>query len=686
MNRSQGRFVPHGRPAYPAHAARKHTPAKKQRRSGKGYWFPIVTMLAAILFTVSAAMPRSVFSAFAETETEGTFGIDITSQAGAYNVLLNGDFGPDDVRISPNVGTATAYDNADYAVNVLISMPGGGSVTIITPQTMTSVKFGTGASNITDLDLDASGTSSLDISGCTALTQLDLRNNSHPVASHANEIVYGTRSDFPVLLRQAGFEYHEEGETKGYLFDVPGAGEMDDQTATVAGRAIAKSDNEYFITFADLDAAFADGNVNHICAINTSNSEVRFITEINRSDFNEFIEATTPDSDTPDSDTPGGDTTGGDTTGGDTTGGDTTGGDTTGGDTTGGDTGDGTYSALTIDDGSKSIIKSASIKNAEGVDATKLKVVAKALSKTDKNNFVSAIKKADKNFKEADPALFYNIYVVDSAGKTFDVKTNKSALNVVLAYPSNAVEYNREEYTYKVYHQLADKSIDTSINPSATGEGIGFITDSCSNFAVSCSAKEQNYTNIPIADDSKGYAGSARAHEGTTYQYEDGTAFTGTGYKVVVEKIGDKDKKTFLAAVKAADKDFNDSDANLLVYDIYLVDSQGKKLELASGKVDVTLKYPNKTVEKNYSKFTHKVYHQLADGIDTKQLAVGGKDGITITSTSFSYYAITSTGAKGTGNPGTGESSVSANIAMLLAVLSLVSFAGVYAKNKGEQY
>ena len=678
MNRSQSRFVPHGRPAYPAHAARKHTPAKKQRRSGKGYWFPIVTMLAAILFTVSAVMPRSVFSAFAETETEGTFALVITSQAGAYNVLLNGDFGPGEVQISPNVGTAIAYDNADYTVNVLINMSGAGSVTITTPQTMTSVKFGTGASNITDLDLDASGTSSLDISGCTALTQLDFRNNYHPVASHANEIVYGTRSDFPVLLRQAGFEYHEEGETKGYLFDVPGAGDMEGQSATVEGRTIAKSGNKYFITFDDLDAAFADDNGNHICATNTSNSGVIFITEINRSDFNEFIEATTPDSDTPDSDTPDSDTPGGDTTGG----------DTTGGDTTGGDTGDGTYSALTIDDGSKSIIKSASIKNAEGVDATKLKVVAKALSKTDKNNFVSAIKKADKNFKEADPALFYNIYVVDSAGKTFDVKANKSALNVVLAYPSNAVEYNREEYTYKVYHQLADKSIDTSINPSATGEGIGFITDSCSNFAVSCSAKEQNYTNIPIVDDSKGYAGSARAHEGTTYQYEDGTAFTGTGYKVVVEKIGDKDKKTFLAAVKAADKDFNDSDANLLVYDIYLVDSQSKKLELASGKVDVTLKYPNKTVEKNYSKFTHKVYHQLADGIDTKQLAVGGKDGITITSTSFSYYAITSTRSSsgGSDNPGTGDSSVAANIAMLLALLSMVSFAGVYAKNKAEQY
>ena len=82
------------------------------------------------------------------------------------------------------------------------------------------------------------------------------------------------------------------------------------------------------------------------------------------------------------------------------------------------------------------------------------------------------------------------------------------------------------------------------------------------------------------------------------------------------------------------------------------------------------------------------LYHQLADkSIDTKQLAVGGKDGITVTTDGFSLFAVASTiKPSGSDVPKTGESNVAANIAMLLAMLSMVSFVGVYAKNKAEQY
>ena len=660
MNRSNSRFVSHSRPAYSAHPVKKCTHAKRQGRSGKAYWFPIVTMMAAILFAVSTVMPRSVFDAFAAGD--GTYSLSITANTGAFSVLLTGDFDSSEVNVSPNAGATEASGDS---VKVIVNMTEAGSVTITAPKPMTSVEFGTGAQNITDLNLDASGTSTLDISGCTALTELDLQDNEDLSAS-AYEIVYGNRSNFAVLLAQTGFTHHEQGGTKGYLFDVPGAGPMENQTATVADQTIAKSGDQYFLTYDNLAAAFAEDNANAVLASSTGNPGVVFSTIIYHANFPEYIDPDESDSTTE----PAGD-----------------GDDTQTSTTTGGSDSELPEGKLAIEKGSKSIIKDADIETHDDLDTSKMKIIAKALSKTDKSNFVAAIKKADKNFKETDPSLIYNIYVVGSDGKKVDLK-DKADVTVTLAFPSDEVRYNREEYTFKVYHQLADKSIDTSIDPSANADGIQITTDSFSNFAISCSAKEQNYTNIPVDADSKknGYAVSAKAHEGTAFQYEDGTDFTGTSYKIVVEKPGDKDKKAFLAEVKKADKDFDDTDKNLLVYDIYLVDSEGEKLELKSGKVEVMLAYPNTTVKKNYAKYDHKVYHKHDDAIDTAQLAVGKKDGIVLTSNSFSMFAVTSVRNSSNGVPQTGESSVSTNIALLLGMLSIASFAGVYAKRKAEQY
>ena len=340
---------------------------------------------------------------------------------------------------------------------------------------------------------------------------------------------------------------------------------------------------------------------------------------------------------------------------------------------------------MTVEDKSKSIIKSASLDTNENIDISKLKIVAVALSAADKKTLIAAIKKADTKFNESDPGSYYNIYIVGADGKQLNIK---GSVTMTLAYPSAQVEYLYDEYTCKAYHQLSDNSIET-LACSASASGLTFTTPSCSKFAVVCTQKEQNYTNLPIADDSKSYALSAKAHEGTTYVDKDGNPYTGS-VKMVVLKPGDGEKNPFLTAIKALDKDFNKDDKNLLVYDIYPADASGNKLTLATGRIDVTLAYPSNTVKKNYNKYSFKVYHQLdGSSVETKQLAVGGEDGITVTSNSFSLFAIASISNNSNGggdNPGTGESNVSANIALLLALLSMVSFAGVYAKNKAEQF
>lgn len=730
MSRSHSRFVPHSRPVAAKRSAAKVSPSK-QRRSGRAYWFPIVTMIAAVMFAASAVMPRSVFDVFADT---GSYSLAVQSGAGGYTVTLTGD--SDGVSVTPDTVGAFAKGDDD---TVVLTVSESGNYTITSAAPMSSVIFGSGASAVTSINVSNSGTTNLNIE-TTGISNLDLSGNKD--LSDAAYEISAPSSDITFKLAAPEFT-GSDGE--GVAFDVPGA-YCDDQfenlTATMPDNAkINKKGGKFFISYEDAETALEDAETalgeNDKFTVKVVNSELSNVTfEFDAK--KEKIDETRPK-------TKGDDTKSGTFTvtyrSGDGTGDDYTDAEKSGeytlldidtvdftapegkefdtwvlstptdreypqnaaaGETinvvsdvtyqatwkdtdTEPESPESTETSLTVEDKSKSIIKSASLDTNENIDISKLKIVAAALSAADKKTLVAAIKKADTKFNESNPGSYYNIYIVGADGKQLNIK---GSVTMTLAYPSAQVEYLYDEYTCKAYHQLSDNSIET-LACSASASGLTFTTPSCSKFAVVCTQKEQNYTILPIADVSRSYALSAKAHEGTTYKYVEGNSYTGS-VRMVVEKPSDSSKNAFLTAIKAFDKDFNKDDKNLLVYDIYPADESGKRLTLDKGRIDVTLAYPSNTVKKNYNKYSFKVYHQLDDSsVETKQLAVGGKDGITVTSNSFSLFAIASISNNSNGggdNPGTGESNVSANIAFLLALLSMVSFAGVYAKNKAEQF
>ncbi len=723
MNRSYSRFVPNG--SRSVSASRKGTVVRaKKRRSGRAYWFPIVTMIAAVFFAASAVMPRSLFDAFAA----GSYSMTVNSGAGVYTVKVTGD--TESVTVDPDTIAAPSLSGDD--VVLAITLTESTSFTITSTEPMTTVEFGEGSSVVNSINVGNSGTTTLNISK-TGISSLDLSGNK-ALSDAAYEI---SAPSSGITFKLAAPEFTgSDGE--GVAFDVPGA-YCDDQfenlTATMPDNAkITKKGGKFFIPYDAAETALGENDKFTVKVVNSELSNVTFEFDAKK----EKIDDTRPK-------TKGGDTKSGTFTvtykSGDGTGDDYTDAEKSGEYTlldiaavgftapegkefdkwvlstptdqdypqnaaAGGkinvvsdvtyqatwkdtdtepESPESTETSLTVEDKSKSIIKSASLDTNENIDISKLKIVAVALSAADKKTLIAAIKKADTKFNESDPGSYYNIYIVGADGKQVNIK---GSVTMTLAYPSAQVEYLNDEYTFKTYHQLSDNSIEVlTCSPSASG--LTFTTPSCSKFAVSCSMKEQNYTNLPIANDSKSYALSAKAHEGTTYVDGEGNPYTGS-VRMVVEKPGDKLKNAFLTAIKAFDKDFNKDDKNLLVYDIYPADASGNKLTLATGRIDVTLAYPSNTVKKNYNKYSFKVYHQLDDSsVETKQLAVGGKDGITVTSNSFSQFAIASISSNSNGgsdNPGTGESNVSANIAFLLALLSMVSFAGVYAKNKAEQF
>ena len=528
---------------------------------------------------------------------------------------------------------------------------------------------------VTGLDLSDSGATFVDVSRCVGLKTLYVGGNKALSDTACSNISFAADSNTEVVLETSEFQFVDRGEQgKGFLVKVTGAGDIADQTAILLGDIpVPKEGEYYFISFENLDATFdfnesAGAPSSALRITNSTQPGIIYVVPFSAGDVAEYMDPVTNPTTEPSGDNSG------ETTQSSTT-------------PSGADDGDAPNVVLKVEEKSKTIIKDAYIENVEGLKPGELKIVAKSLTSSNKKTFLNAIKKADKDFKDTNPCLIYDIYVVDGKGNKVDLK-GKAAVTAILAYPEKQVEYNKEEYTYTVYHQLADKSVDTSIKAYPLKDGLQFTTDSFSYFAVSCVAKEQNYTNIPVEKNSKSFATEAKAHEGAAFCNEDGSEFAGTGLKIVVSKPSDAERKEFLAAIKTADKDFKDTDKNLLVYEVHLIDEEGNVVYLSQGKVDFTLSYPNDTLKKNYAKYNYTVYHQLPDkSIDTRNLAIGGKNGITVTTDSFSMFAVASTPKpKGSDNPKTGDANIAMNIAVLLAALSMVSFAGVYAKNKAEQY
>ena len=731
MNRSYSRFVPHSRPAQfrcyvssdryathvrpttvnrPVYQQRVRRPVSQVRQPRRSYWFPIATMMAAVLFAASAVIPGSIFDAFAAKD-EG-YSVGIESLPGCYTVTVTGN---NSTGIELPGENAVKTVNSDGTVTFAIDLDEETNYAIESTAAILNVSFGdveaadgeetndeedssaegdtpaededegedegeettpkAGAAAIKSINLSDSGATSVDISKCTGLKSVSLAGNQSLTENAYSNITYGAQDNLVVELDTPEFEYVDKGEQgKGYLFDVVGAGDFEDLTATLYGNIpVVKEGTRFFISFDNLDATFAANNSNgapesDIYITNSKQPGVTYSMHFHAGYVGEYMDP--PSNASTDPATPATN-------------------DSQTADDPAGDDEQTPNVKLTIEEKSKSVIKDAYIENVSSVKPSELKIVAKTLSAADKKTFVAAIKKADKDFNEADPSQIYNIYVVDSKGNKVDIK-GKAAVTATIAYPSYAVEYLKDEYGFTIYHQLADKSIDKSITASPVKEGIQFTTDSFSNFAVSCSKKAQNYSDLVIHDDSKKIITSAKAHEGTTFSVtEEGyadTTFSAGETWIIAEAPTAEEEKDFFDAIKKVNKDFNEKDSNLIVYKVSLRNIQIDQPSYMSenGKVDFTLVYPNDTLKKNYSQYDFTVYHQLADkSIDTKQLAVGGKDGITVTTDGFSMFAVAP--SKST-VPKTGESNVSANIALLLAMLSMMSFAGVYAKNRAYMY
>ena len=650
-----------------------------QRNARSSYWFPVVTMIAAILFAASSIIPRLFFSAFAGEQKE--YSISIGSNAGSYDIIMTGDSKAGITLPGEAIGPD---ENGDGTVTFGIHLADSTSYVVSSSDMISHLAFGDGASAVTSIDANDSGVSSIDISKCTGLESLYLENC--PIkeldVSGLKSLSYikalGTKFETPAEVYKLNFDedinfcfvtikppvYSKQED--GIEFDVKdldGLKDFEDSDLALRlnseneyGTVVNKNDNgKYFISNKDLRDAYNANSAKrmYIAIFNQKMPKIGLYIDIYPEDLYAPSVLTSTDDSGSQSDA--------------------------------GDDQNTPNVALEINKDSKSIIKNAYIENVEGIDAKSLQIIAKAPSAADKKSFLAAIKNADKNFDDSDANLMvYDIYVADSKGSKVSVK-GKAAVTLDLAFPSKTVSFMYDEYNYKVYHQLDDKSIDTSIHAYGTKDGIQLTTDSFSLLAIYSTKDESGYTDLTIDDKSKSIIKSAKIHKNTTFSI--GTdVLDSSVVKITAVALSSDQKTALINAIKKADSKFK-ADNNLIAYDVKIVDDDGKTVTV-NGKVDFTLAYPSDTVAKNISKYDLTVYHQLSDSsINTNPVAVGVKDGVTVTTDSFSNFAVAFTTKSGESDiPATGESDVMMEIAILLSIISLLSFISIYAKNRSVQY
>ena len=177
-----------------------------------------------------------------------------------------------------------------------------------------------------------------------------------------------------------------------------------------------------------------------------------------------------------------------------------------------------------------------------------------------------------------------------------------------------------------------------------------------------------------------------------------------TGKYALGEKVSKDDLKLNIYAVSSdaalydkiakADKTFNKDKARLLSYDIGLSSDTCNRFKLKDG-IQLTIRYPS-DMAKDWSKYNYKIYHFVNFDYDkliyleTPKMeevkCTADKNGMHFKAPSFSNYVISVTPKSGTDSPGTGESSVTLNIVILVILFSTAGISGVLAKRKGELY
>ena len=164
----------------------------------------------------------------------------------------------------------------------------------------------------------------------------------------------------------------------------------------------------------------------------------------------------------------------------------------------------------------------------------------------------------------------------------------------------------------------------------------------------------------------------AEISDSATLSDANGNPVAANGAKIVVSTISGSAKSSLFEKIAGFDNSFDKDTNNAVVYDISLVDNEGRAVKISGGMIKVCLNYPK--LDADMKNVKYKFYHQNGNNIETIRIECKN-DGIWFETDNFSPYALVwNEKTSGGSNVDTGES---AAVIWVMAALFVLSLAGV---------
>ena len=614
----------------------------QQRLAGSSYLFPLVTVMAVVLLAVSTFIYRSVIGAFAADS--GSYFVEIFSSEGEYSVTVTGDQSTT-IDLSDNEVEKKVNEDSK-TVTFTVKLTEERKTTISSDKALSTITFGENASAVKGIYANSSKVASIDISHCKNLETLLIKDTlvkelnidglqnlyyinaiNTPFATFAKAYALNFARPDGCSISINPPEYRKDDD--GIYFNVTDLGNNDDLSLMINGdgnysSCIEYKDGKYYISNSVLNEAYKNKGSLYLEIRNTQEKLFfAILIDIPDSVITGSDKNTSSNVEEKKADDVNNDT------------------DETP-----------TEEIITVDVPHYDESKSVTGETKPDTEETKPDT-GETKPGTEETNPDTGETKPDTG--ETKP---------DTGETKPDTGVTRPGTNQVKPVVNEAKSDTDEE----------DTSEESTFVVPRYDEG----TTQTTNSATEVELKVDNNSSDIIM--------SVKAHSNTKFFVDDVECNAGASLKIVATALSADDKTAFVEQIKKADKSFKE-DSNLMIYNVKILDENDKEVKI-QGKIDFTLAYPNDSLSKNYSKYNFKVYHQKSgDSIDTNVVAVSGQNGVTVTADSLSAFAVAPKyKSGGNGSPVTGESNASVNFALLLAMLSLMSLTGVYAKNKAKRY
>ena len=222
-----------------------------------------------------------------------------------------------------------------------------------------------------------------------------------------------------------------------------------------------------------------------------------------------------------------------------------------------------------------------------------------------------------------------------------------------------------------------ESTTSTTESTTSTTESTTSTTESTTSTTASTTSTKAGSVGSKLNVENNSFVIGAEISDSATLSDANGNPVAANGAKIVVSTISGSAKSSLFEKIAGFDNSFDKDTNNAVVYDISLVDNEGRAVKISGGMIKVCLNYPK--LDADMKNVKYKFYHQNGNNIETIRIECKN-DGIWFETASFSPFVLAY--SSGTDSPGTGESNLPVMIAICLGAMALLTAVCVFEKKR----